>query len=236
MNIKNNNPLVSILIPCWGCREYITQAVESALNQDYDPIEVLVVEDCGDDGTYEEVLKIKDERLILHRNEKNLGQYANKNQAMRLAKGNLIVFLDGDDILEEDCVSRLFEKWQTYGEDVGIVLSRFRVINNKSKIVDEQYRWGYEGKARGFDVLNLVARLRHPGSMFGNVTGNLFYRPVLESIGGFPDDNAGSGDIETYLKLLCSTDVYFMEGCLSFYRIHPDAMSLRTFGLKEATS
>jgi len=54
---KPPKPLVSIIIPCWGCRDYIAETIRGALAQTYEPLEVVVVEDCGTDGTYEEALK-----------------------------------------------------------------------------------------------------------------------------------------------------------------------------------
>ena len=83
----SSDPLVSVLIPCWGCRDYIRETIDSALAQDHRHLEILVVEDCGSDGTYEEASKVRDPRLRVVRNERNYGQYGNKNRALALARG-----------------------------------------------------------------------------------------------------------------------------------------------------
>jgi glycosyltransferase involved in cell wall biosynthesis len=91
--------LVSVLVPCWGCRDYIRETIESALAQDYRSLEIIVVEDHGTDGTYEAALELRDPRLRVVRNDRNYGQYGNKNRALALASGEFIKYLDGDDVL-----------------------------------------------------------------------------------------------------------------------------------------
>lgn len=230
-----SQPLVSILIPCWGCREYIGATIESALSQDYSPLEIIVGEDHGDDGTYEEALRYCDPRLRVIRHEQNYGQYGNKNKTREYANGEWIKYLDGDDLLEADAISRLMSAAQQCGEEVGVIFAQSVTVGPEGEFVSRRRKWGYEGKAQGLVVLDMVTRLESPGSMFGNVSAHLFRGRALDAIGGFPQDNAGPGDLETFLKLLTVTDVYFTEDSVCHYRVHPDNMSSRTFGLRECT-
>ncbi len=234
-NCEHSNPLVSILIPCWGCERFIEETLRSALSQRYEPLEIVVVEDCGEDRTYDIAKGISDPRLSVYRNSRNLGQYGNKNEALRRSNGSHVVFLDGDDLLEPSCVERQMEIWRGIGPAVGVVFSRWYDIDEEGRMMYESCHWGYEGRALGREVLELYGKKRMSGSIFGNVTGHLFYRAALERAGGFPNDNSGPGDIEMYLRLLCHTDVYFLEDCLSRYRHVRISMSTRTFGLREAS-
>jgi glycosyltransferase involved in cell wall biosynthesis len=228
-------PLVSVLIPCWGCRDYIRETIDSALAQDYQPLEILVVEDCGSDGTYEEALEVRDPRLRVVRNERNYGQYGNKNRALALASGEFVKFVDGDDLIEPDCVARLVRAQQEAGPGTGIVFGNFVVIDERGRFVGKPAAWGVTGRVRGLDVLDAVTRPRQAGSRFGNVSPHLLHKETLLGIGGFPNDNAGPGDLETFLKLLCHTDACFVEDRLSRYRVRPDSMGTKTFGLRECT-
>jgi glycosyltransferase involved in cell wall biosynthesis len=230
-----SDPLVSLLIPCWGCRDYIRETIDSALAQDYQPLEIVVVEDGGSDGTYEAALEVRDPRYRVVRNERNYGQYGNKNRALALARGEFVKFVDGDDLIEPHCVSRLVRAQREGGPGIGIVFGNFVVIDERSRFVEKPAEWGVTGRVRGIDVLAEVTRQRQAGSRFGNVTPHLLHKPTLDSIGGFPDDNAGPGDLETFLKLLCHTDVYFVEERLAGYRVRPDSMGTKTFGLRECT-
>ena len=213
--------LVSVIIPCWGCREYICEAIESALAQTYKPIEVIVVEDCGGDGTYEEALKIKDSRLRVFRNETNLGQHTNKNRGLRYARGTLIKYLDGDDVLETNCLTCLVKCWQAFQPKVGLVFGQFTIIDRYGNRLAIPATWGLTGFCSGVKVLDWVTRAKVPGSRFGNPTPHLIERNVLESVGGFPEDNSWGGDSETLLKLLCVTDVAFVSESVARYRRQP---------------
>jgi glycosyltransferase involved in cell wall biosynthesis len=62
-----------VLIPYWSCREYIRETIDGALAQEYQPLGIVVVEGCGSDDTYDAVLKIRDPRFRLVRNESNYG-------------------------------------------------------------------------------------------------------------------------------------------------------------------
>ena len=235
MSSTSAGPLVSVLIPCWGCRDYIRETIDSALAQTYQPLEIIVVEDCGSDGTYEEALAVRDPRLRVVRNERNYGQYGNKNRALALAQGEFVKYVDGDDLIAPECVARLVRAQQEAGPGTGIVFANFVVVDERGRYVNRPAEWGVTGRLRGRDVLDAVTRQRQAGSRFGNVTPHLFHRETLAAIGGFPDHNSGPGDLETFLKLLCHTDACFVEERLASYRLRPDSMGTRTFGLRECT-
>lgn len=93
----SNSPLVSILIPCHNCERYVGAAIESALNQSYKDIEVIVIDDGSTDNSrkvidkYSEYIKLDS---IPHQ-----GACSARNRALELAQGEYIKFLDADDLL-----------------------------------------------------------------------------------------------------------------------------------------
>ena len=119
-------PLVSICIPVFNREQYIDDAIEAALGQTYEPLEIVVVDDASTDGTVERVRSYNQPRIRLFVNGHNLGQNANRNLAVALARGELIKFLDSDDMLDPDCVARMA---RLFMEDpaVGLVFARKRV-------------------------------------------------------------------------------------------------------------
>jgi glycosyltransferase involved in cell wall biosynthesis len=220
-----HRPLVSVLIPCWGCKAYIGEAIRSALAQDYEPLEIIVVEDCGDDGTYEEAMKFSDPRLRVYRNEKNLGQFANKNRCLKFANGEFVKYLDGDDVLEPNCVSILVDAWKNYGGTAGAVLARFSIIDEQGRHLATAHEWGVLGQCDGKGVLELVTKIGKPGSRFGNPSSHLLKKSVLLQIGCFPNDHSYSGDWEAFLKLLCVADVIFIPDVLARYRLQSQSIA-----------
>lgn len=94
--------LVSVIIPTYNVENYIEQTVKSALGQTYGNIEVICLDDCSTDRTYDILNTISDRRLIIRRNAVNSGAGITRSAALRLAKGRYIAFLDADDIWHAD--------------------------------------------------------------------------------------------------------------------------------------
>ncbi len=91
------NPKISIIIPAYNTGSYITRAIESALGQTEQNIEVIVVDDASTDNTVEVVRSFSDKRLKLLVNETNKGPSYSRNRALKEAKGEWIALLDSDD-------------------------------------------------------------------------------------------------------------------------------------------
>lgn len=101
MYIKN---LVSIITPNYNCGRFIAQTIESVLAQTYSQWEMLIVDDCSADNSYEIALAYaaKDNRIKVIRNEKNSGAAVSRNKALEIAQGEFIAFLDSDDLWMPD--------------------------------------------------------------------------------------------------------------------------------------
>lgn len=89
--------------------ECIERAVRSALAQNFDDFEVLVVDNGSTDGTWEILTKLQAPNLRVMQNEKNLGCYGNHNSCLTHARGEWVKFLHGDDELMPDCLSSMVE-------------------------------------------------------------------------------------------------------------------------------
>ncbi|TKX33049.1 glycosyltransferase family 2 protein [Campylobacter aviculae] len=95
-------PQISIILPTYNVELYIARALQSCINQTFKDIEIIVVDDCGNDKSIEiakEYAK-KDERIKIIHNEKNLGTFASRNQGVLNSNSPYIMFLDPDDYLE----------------------------------------------------------------------------------------------------------------------------------------
>ncbi|MDX1402861.1 MAG: glycosyltransferase, partial [Kiloniellales bacterium] len=101
--VRQRNPRVSIVIPCWNAENYISRAVESALKQRYQPLEVIVVDDGSTDGSLDVLKSYEKEIRIL--SGPNRGLSSARNVGIFAAGGDLIQFLDADDVLYEEKVT-----------------------------------------------------------------------------------------------------------------------------------
>ncbi len=95
-----DKPLVSVVIPCYNAEKYVEMAIRSIMNQTYTNLEILIIDDCSKDSTYEilENLAKYDKRIILEKNEQNLKIVKTLNKLVLKANGKYIARMDADDI------------------------------------------------------------------------------------------------------------------------------------------
>ncbi len=93
------NKLISVIIPAYNAEKVISESIDSALGQTYGNIEIIVIDDCSTDGTYDLVSKLcdGDSRIKIQKNSTNCGVSETRNRGVRMAKGEYIAFLDSDD-------------------------------------------------------------------------------------------------------------------------------------------
>ena len=100
--------LVSILIPVYNVEEYVEAAIRSIMDQTYKDLEIIIVDDCSSDSTFDICKKLQehDSRIKLFKNENNQKICFTLNRAYRLSCGDMIARMDGDDISEPDRISQ----------------------------------------------------------------------------------------------------------------------------------
>ncbi|TYQ30260.1 glycosyltransferase [Pseudanabaena sp. UWO310] len=122
-------PLVSIIIPCYNNESFVGEAIASVIAQDYNPIEIIVIDDGSSDRSIE-IIKGFGDRIYWETGE-NLGAPKARNRGIELARGEYIKFLDADDVLLPACLSRQValaeqidaaSKAITYGEAIWVDL------------------------------------------------------------------------------------------------------------------
>lgn len=128
-------PLVTVLICNYNYGEYIKYAVDSALNQTWKNIEVIVVDD-GSTDTSRNVLEEYKENIITIFKE-NRGQASAFNVGVSAAKGDIICFLDSDDSWHQDKVSFVVQKYME--GDYGLVCHDLRLINDRGEALGDTW-------------------------------------------------------------------------------------------------
>ncbi len=112
----SSNPALSVIVPVYNLVPYLTEGVESILNQSFEDLEVLLVDDGSTDGSAQlcDTLSQQDKRIkVFHKD--NGGQASARNFGLEQARGNLIGFVDGDDWIEPDfytCLARQMDQFE----------------------------------------------------------------------------------------------------------------------------
>lgn len=91
---------VSVIIPAYNCAEFISETLESVLGQTYQDFEIIVIDDCSKDNTWEIICRYakSDSRIHAFKNDTNLGIAGNRNRGISLSSGKYIAWQDADDI------------------------------------------------------------------------------------------------------------------------------------------
>ncbi len=123
--------LVSIIIPAYNVEKYITNCVHSILNQNYSNIEILIIDDGSTDktGTIIDEYSQKDKRIITF-HKLNEGVSSARNYGITQAKGEYIVFVDGDDALSEDFVEYMLNLITKNNADFALSKNCFSSISS----------------------------------------------------------------------------------------------------------
>lgn len=130
----NETPLASILLLTYNQEPFVRDALRGVFDQTYKPLEIVVSDDCSKDRTYEIVRQETSaysgpHKILLNRNERNLGLAGNFNRAVELSSGEFLVAHAGDDISLAQRTARLVECWMNKDAPVDLVCSYFEEIS-----------------------------------------------------------------------------------------------------------
>ena len=129
-------PEISVIVPTYNCLKFLPLAVGSILNQTYTEFELIIVDNGSDDGTGEWIGNLKDERIRYHY-QKNTGCPAgSRNTGIELSKGEIIAFLDSDDIWEKQKLEKQRREPITFNQVIKYSTNVIRPYNSKTQRKD----------------------------------------------------------------------------------------------------
>ncbi|MBD2071195.1 glycosyltransferase [Leptolyngbya sp. FACHB-671] len=211
--LTQKTPRVSVIIPAYNCAEYIAETIESVLNQTYSDYEIIVVDDGSTDAT-REVAKAYGDRLQ-YVYQQNQGAAAARNRGMRLARGELIAFLDGDDLFSPDKLAVQVAYFDA-NPSVGMVKTGWQIIDQQGKFVSTVEPWHYAPK---LDLATLVLyKVSRPSAL-------MVHRDWCERTNGFNTDFAIGEDLDWMLRLaLMGCEIVWVRQTHACYRQHSDSL------------
>ncbi|MFY7888286.1 MAG: glycosyltransferase family 2 protein, partial [Spirosomataceae bacterium] len=128
----NTNPTISVLMPMYNAEAYLGLAIESILNQTYQDFELVILNDGSTDKSLEIALSYQDKRIRVLENEGNLGLIYTRNRLITEARGDLLAWLDSDDVA---VTTRLEEQYDFLQKNpkVALVASWATIIDSNGK-------------------------------------------------------------------------------------------------------
>jgi len=204
----------SILIAHYNNYQYFTECYESILRQTYKDYEIVLVDDCSVDDSYQKIIELtKDNpKVKVFRNEKNSGVGFTKKRCIELASGEICGFVDPDDTLAENALQIIIEN---YSENNIVVYSQF---------------YECDPKLQPFKVFSHSRAIKNGDKMFFNVFFEAthfftFKREAYYKTSGINEELTSAVDQDLYLKLYEIGNFKFVKVPLYYYRIHEKGVS-----------
>lgn len=133
-----NNAFFSVIIPCYNSRKWLDISLNSLENQTFKDFEVIVVDDCSSDDTYDYITDYqRNTNLSLNvlKNARNSGPGVSRNNALKEAHGEYVTFLDSDDWYENDFLKKMFSRIQETGADIVFCDFYRDFVGDKSQVI-----------------------------------------------------------------------------------------------------
>jgi len=205
-----NLPLVSVLMTSYNREKYIADAIESVLGSTYTNFELIIVDDGSKDKTVEiaKSYQAKDNRINVYINEKNLGDYNNRNKAASYAKGKYIKYLDSDDMIYKYGLAIMVEAMEMFPQ-AAIGLTSRNIAPLKPFPIPHSPLEAFTKHYFEYGLLNMG-----PSSVILN-------RIAFVEAGMF-SGKRHIGDVECWAKMAMSFYVLELQPSLIFWRQHED--------------
>jgi len=209
-------PLVSILIPAYNVENLIVETLESAINQTYGNIEIILLDDGSRDDTYRVAKKYASQNVKVLKQE-NAGACVTRNNLLSHAQGDFIQWLDSDDVLDKDKINYQIIALQDVDPSTTFLTSSF------GKFFHNVKRAKFESNSIWQDLSPVDWMLnKFTDNVWMNPTAWLVSRSLTEKGGLWEEKIARSGDDdgEYMCRLIKNADlVKFVEKSKCYYRI-----------------
>jgi glycosyltransferase involved in cell wall biosynthesis len=229
---SKNYPLVSIVITSYNREKWIRQAIESALEQDYPNFEVIVSDNCSNDGT-DLLIKsyLKDGRIKYYKNSSNIGMIANFHKTYsELANGKYFMHVSSDDyLINSSFVSKAVEAFEKFPSiEVVTGVSSILFEENGSYQLSDGYKYYKNSFFKNEFVDGKTCFLSFQKMHAISFAACMIKLSSLKEL-YIDKEITNSLDIQILLLLLLKGDAFFLDQNSYVFRVHKNQASLSFF-------
>jgi glycosyltransferase involved in cell wall biosynthesis len=227
------SPLVSVIIPTYNSRRWIGDCLDALARQTYRNFEAVVVDDCSFDGTVAWLRSNSYGFAKLHAQEKNGGASVSRNTGIRLAKGELITFIDSDDVLEPGHLETAAAAFQEY-RNLGLFCCDVIMIGPDGETLNDGRTWHtVNGEIKRYPVKSGLRSLTDIFLFSNSFPGFTLRREVFDKVGYLDQGLFPLDDYDLALRVAgAGYQVYYHHHPLARYRVHGANSSGATNGVK----
>lgn len=219
--MPTKTPRVSVIMPAYNVEKYVTEAIESILNQTFTDFEFIILNDGSTDNTAKIIEKYakQDKRIKFINNKKNKGFIASLNECLDVAKGEYVAKMDSDDISKPDRLAKQVEFLEIH-PDYGMVGCGLQAFQDDT-----------------FMRIN-PPEVRVSDFLFGcKTTIFLARREIIEKYHlRFDSDYFAAEDMEFYSRFARYAKIYNLQEVLYLYRVHGASVSKEKADIQAKTT
>lgn len=205
-------PKVSVLMPAYNSEKYISEAIESILNQTYKDFEFIIINDGSTDKTANIIKEYagKDKRIKFINHKKNTGISKTRNDLLKMAKGEYLAYLDSDDIAINTRLKKQVKFLEKH-TDIGVVGGSFQCFGEVNVIVKHPEKITFFSLLQQCCIANPTVLIRKSVLTKNNITYNQDYKT--------------SEDYELWSRLVLVTKIQNIPDVLTKYRVLQKSLS-----------
>lgn len=223
----NTPPLVSVVIPVYNVEKYVSQCIKSVLEQTYESLEIIVVNDASPDNSMALVSKFDDPRIKVV-NQENRGLAGARNTGIREATGKYVALLDSDDFWQRNKIQKHVHQLESM-QDIGVSFSASMFVNEDG---NETGRLQKPLRSDGFTPQHIFCR-----NPIGNGSAPVIRKSIFDAICFQTDETVydqyfnermrQSEDIECWVRIALKTKCAFgyIDQPLTYYRLNGGGLS-----------
>lgn len=217
------NPLVTCILLSYNHERFIEDAIVGLLEQDYDNIEFIISDDASSDNTYKKIQTVTEKyviekKIILNKNEENMGLIKHFNKLVSMAKGDIIVVAAGDDISLRNRVSNTVDIFLK-NKNVTFVSFNDEIIDSNNKIISSGNRVKYDG-IKIFNLEDFISGEKIPFS----AASRAFRKEIYHTFGDL-DQNSITEDTPYIIRGLIMGQTAISSDIAIRYRRHANNLS-----------
>lgn len=211
-------PLVSICIPVYNSEKTIVSTVQSIVNQTYQNLEIIIVDNASTDHTLAFLEKFTDPRINIYKNDINIGAERNFSKCIELATGDYIAIFHADDLYNSEMVQKQVQAFQE-NSFVGAVFTLANRINYQGEVIGE-YKLPVESKNNGIYCCSEIITLVLKKGNFLVCPSAMVKSELYKKLAPFNVDKFGtSADLDMWLRILERCPITILNEKLMSYRI-----------------
>ncbi len=209
------NPLVSIITPSYNQGEYIEQTIKSVVNQTYQNFEHIIVDDGSTDETIKILKKYKAKYSTKIRwiSQENRGQANAINKGLKMAKGNILGWLNSDDYYVNNTIEIVVDFFNNHPQAKWMSGDYF-IVDKDNKLI-QKYVVIYKRFLKLFPLKTMLYIANYIAQ-----PSTFFKREIVQGIGYFDETLRYEMDYDYWLRIIKKHPLYLIQNPLSYFRIH----------------